>query len=399
MVDGFRRRWTPSGLAGLACLGLACSGSAPGEAPLPVAADIGEPLPELTPDEQARFEAGRVVFRRAFTAEDGLGPRFNENACNACHTVPVDGGTGETNVSRATRRTPDGRCDLLPAHSGANLRRQVTADARALGAAPVRRVDGATESAVFTIPFVFGLGLVDAIPLATLEALADPDDANGDGISGRVGVDASGRPARFGRKAHSATLAEFVDEAFRMEMGLTTPLDPAESRAGEVPPVPDGADPAPDPEVDEATFDRTVDFLRFLAPPAPAADDDPAFAEGRALFTSLGCVDCHRPVLQAGRSDSDAIADQRIALFSDLLLHDMGPGLSGTCGPGADEAEYRTEPLLGLRYRSVYLHDGRATRLIDAILMHGGEARRTRDAFAALDRVTQEALLRYLRTL
>lgn len=364
-----------------------------------MSAEIGAPLPGLSDAERARFDQGRALFGRIYTEAEGLGPRFNENACNACHTLPSDGGTGETSVTKRTALDGD-RCDLLLPHGGENVRIQVTQIAAAAGAAPVRTVEGASHAATFTIPFLFGLGLVEAVPQAALDALADPDDLDGDGISGRVGRTADGRPGRFGRKADAATLADFNDGAFRLEMGLTTPSVPDEARAGGTPPVPAGSDPAPEPEVDAATVALVTDFVRFLAPPAPAdAGDDPDVARGRALFGSLGCAGCHVPVLETGPADSPALAHQRIALYSDLLLHDMGPAFEGTCAPGAATTEYRTEPLLGLRYRRVYLHDGRARRVMDAILAHGGEAEAARGRFAALDRLTQETLLRFLGTL
>lgn len=371
----------------------------PDPPPVPVHAEIGEPLPGLTPEEAARFAEGRTHFRRRFTPDEGMGPRFNEDACNACHTFPADGGTGETGVTKATRTLPDGTCDPLTALGGENLRLSATPALQAAGGGRVRAPDEASHTTRFTVPFVFGLGLVDAVPLETLEALADPEDANGDGISGRVGRDAAGRPARFGRKADVATLVDFVDSAFRLEMGLTTPVHPDEARAGAIPPVPDGTDPAGEPEVDQEVFDAVTAFVRFLAPPSPATSDDPDVREGEALFRSLGCVSCHVPTLTAGDSPVGAISGKTIALYSDLLLHDMGPDFEGICGAGAGNREYRTEPLMGLRYRREFLHDGRAGRVIDAILMHGGEAQAARDAFAALHRVTQERLIRYLDTL
>lgn len=362
-------------------------------------AALGEPLPRLTPAEQDRFELGRALFARIFTPAEGLGPRFNENSCSACHTFPVDGGTGETAVTKATRHSGSGRCDLLTPRGGENVRIQVTPAARAAGVSPLPPPEEAEHRARFTIPFTFGLGLVDAVPLATLEALADPEDRDGDGVSGRLGRDRAGRPARFGRKADVASLRDFTDSALRLEMGLTTPAFPDETLAGGAPDVPPGVDPAPEPEVNTGEVDALVDFLRFLSPPSPADSQGPMVARGRTLFDSLGCTGCHVPELQAGEHESAALSGRAIALFSDLLLHDMGPALAGTCAPGASTTEYRTEPLLGLRYREVYLHDGRAGRVMDAILLHGGEAQDARDRFAALDRLTQEALLRYLNTL
>lgn len=366
----------------------------------PVSAPVGEPLPNLTPSEIARFEVGRAIFARPYSEDEGLGPRFNENACNACHTFPTDGGTGETSVTKATRVMSDGRCDVLTDNGGENLRRRITPTAAELGHEPSRSISAATHTATFTIPFVYGLGIVDAISTATLEALADPEDADGDGISGRIGRDRAGRLSRFGRKADVATLADFADAAFRMEMGLTTASHPSEDEAGAIPSLPAAVDRAPDPEVDAEAVEAVVDFMRFLAPPAPQPpSNDPQIDAGRTLFGELGCATCHVPVLRAANDLSPAIHRQSIALFSDLLLHDMGAALTGTCAPAASPTEFRTEPLMGLRYRDVFLHDGRATRVIDAILLHGGEASNAREAFSSLDRVTQEAVLRYLNTL
>lgn len=352
---------------------------------------------------------GRARFSQPFTPEQGLGPRFNENACNACHTDPADGGTGEQLVTKATRYVA-GRCELLTELGGENVRVQATAQLRTRGHGRVPIPDGATHIGRFTVPFLFGAGLIDAIAVSELERLADPDDRNGDGISGRIGTDAVGRPARFGRKADVATLRDFVDGAFRLEMGLTTALQPDERRAGGIPEIPPDVDPAAEPEVDEVTMHLVIDFVRFLAPLARAvpfsAEDARGGTEGRthvergeALFTSLGCVGCHAPELATGVESTDALSGQRIALFSDLLLHDMGPALAGSCAAGASPSEYRTEPLMGLRYRESFLHDGRARQVIDAILAHGGEAESARAAFATLDRLAQESLIRYLATL
>lgn len=366
----------------------------------PVHAEIGSPLPGLSPEETEAFEAGRTVFARIFTPEEGLGPRFNENSCSACHTFPVDGGTGETAVRKATRHTGSDRCDLLSERGGENLRIQVTPALARMNGAAVPDPPEAHHRARFTIPFIFGLGLVEAIPLETLETLADPDDSDGDGISGRIGRDRAGGSARFGRKADVASLDDFNDSALRLEMGLTTPAFPDEAMAGALPPVPPETDPAPEPEIDPETFAALSAFVRFLAPPAPAdiAPGSPA-ARGRELFGETGCADCHVPTLQAGPHPSPAIAHRTVALYSDLLLHDMGAGLAGTCGPGASTSEYRTEPLMGLRYRRTFLHDGRAGRVRDAILQHGGEAAAARERFLELHRVEQEALLRFLGTL
>ncbi len=380
----------------------ACAPDASAPTPPNVAAEIGDPIPGLTPADMARFETGRLAFNRQFTPENGLGPRYNENSCNACHTTPADGGTGEDIITKATRSGATTACDVMGLQGGENLRLRVTPAAAAAGATRPKVPDAATHSARFTIPFLFGMGLIDQVPQATLDSLADPDDANGDGISGRVGRDAAGRPARFGRKADQARLADFADSAFRLEMGVTTPAHPDERMAGDTPPT-GSRDPAPDPEVDAQTFASAVDFARFLAPPSsgqPADSAGRALAEqGKVLFSSIGCVSCHRRTMRTGASEDPALSEKTFALYSDLLLHDMGPGLEGTCAAGATSREWRTEPLMGLRYRRDFLHDGRAGAVIDAVLAHGGEAEGPRNAFVALGRVTQEAVLRFLGTL
>lgn len=370
-----------------------------GEILVPLHAPVGEPLPGLSAEGRERFQAGALAFARQYSEAEGLGPRFNENSCNACHTFPTDGGTGETSIRRISVTREDGSCDPLTELSGGNLRLQVTDLLAAAGGEPERDTSPGTHTAVFTVPFTYGLGMVDAVPQEWIDRRADPSDADGDGISGRVGKDAFGRPARFGRKADVATLADFVDGAFRAEMGITTPQVPDEDQAGNPPGVPEGVDPAADPEVGGDEFQAVVAFLRFLAPPSPGAVDTPEEDEGRRRFGELGCDACHVPALPTGPVGDSGIPAASVGLYSDLLLHDMGPGLEATCTPGAGNTEFRTEPLMGLRYRDRYLHDGRATRVMDAILAHGGEAEAARQAFEALDRLQQEALLKFLGTL
>jgi CxxC motif-containing protein (DUF1111 family) len=371
-----------------------------GAEPAPTAA-AGDPLPGLRPAELASFRAGLAQFNRVFRPEDGLGPLFNENQCSACHTDPAAGGSGGEPVTKATRFVPPDSCDLLVEGGGENIRGQATPAARAVGITGEAVPAGATAQARFTAPFLFGLGLVDAIPEETILRRADPDDADGDGISGRPGRTRDGRMGRFGRKADTATLEEFSLGALNLEMGLTSPVSPLESgfNGGELPP---GTDPTPEPEVGAVIAAQLVDFVRFLAPPAPelrgAAHRD-SVDQGRRLFTSLGCATCHVPTMTTGPSDVEPLHRKRVALYSDLLLHDMGPGLADVCGVGAGPAEVRTELLMGLRHRDTYLHDGTAFELSEAILRHGGEAQAARDAFAALDELTRLYLLVFLNSL
>lgn len=365
-------------------------------------APIGEPVPGLTAAELVRFRAGAALFNRVFTPEEGLGPLFNENQCSSCHTDPAAGGTGEQILVRATRFEPPDRCDALSAMSGENIRTRATPLLQAHGIQRQMLPASASHTARFTVSFLFGLGLVELIPEQTILALADPDDVDGDGISGRPGRDPSGRLGRFGRKADHATLRDFIETALRFEMGLTTPAHPAE-----VMPVTDSfpadVDPAGDPEVSDSAIAALYDFVRFLAPPQrrtrETAEERAIVAEGEAIFGAIGCTSCHVPEMVTGSSDVAALDGKRIELFSDLLLHDLGPGLVNACGIAATPTELRTAPLMGVSYRRALLHDGRTTDLTEAILLHGGEAEAVRERFRDLHPVDQDKLIQFLRTL
>ena len=146
-----------------------------------------------------------------------------------------------------------------------------------------------------------------------------------------------------------------------------------------------------------------TDYVRFLAPPVRATFDSDyqkaSVRRGTVLFRELNCSSCHVPSMQTGPSDVAALSHKTVALYSDLLLHDMGPGLADVCGVSATPSEVRTEPLMGIRHRDMLLHTGRAFDLRDAIMLHGGEAKSSRDAFAALDWMSQEDLVNFLKTL
>lgn len=379
----------------------ACRDPAAVMPPPGAAAPIGEPLPGLDTIGMSRFYAGRALFDKVFTPEEGLGPLFNENQCSACHTKPVAGGTGEQFVTRASRSTP-AHCDPLLEAGAENVRLQATPSLRAHGILRQPFPDGATDTVHFNVPFVFGLGLIDAIPEETILALADPDDRDGDGISGRPGRDAAGRFARFGRKADQATLRDFVESAAHLEMGLTTPARPHEGTIAGLP-FPPGVDLAPDPELDETRVALLTDFLRFLAPPAPLpardAADESALRQGAELFRSTGCAACHVPAMTTGPNPHPALDRKTVYLYSDLLLHDLGPDLATVCTPHSPRTELRTEPLMGLGRRQRYLHDSRTNDLAEAILYHGGEAAPARARFQALPELQQHHLIRFLQSL
>jgi CxxC motif-containing protein (DUF1111 family) len=390
---------TSLGLVALISLGFAPGCTRDDLPPVP----IGSALPLLTPEEQARFQGGQALFNRVFTVQQGIGPVFNENQCSACHTFPASGGTGEQKAIRGTRFIPPNQCDALTAEGGENVRTQITPLLKAHGVERPAFPSAATERGAFTAPFLFGLGLVEAIPAETILQRADPDDSNGDGISGRAGQDARGNLGRFGRKAELASIGDFIDTALRFEMGLTTPAHPAEEWPF-TSPLPADADPAADPEVDAHTLDRLTDFVRFLAAPSRAVRAQPeqqqAVQRGEELFHRAGCDLCHVPAMRTGRNEVAALDRRRVFLYSDLLLHDLGPDLKNVCGIAATPTELRTAPLMGVSQRQQQLmHDGRAFSLVEAILLHGGEAERAKQRFRFLSEVEQQYLIEFLRTL
>lgn len=386
-----------SWLAALSALLLACDAG-----PASVAGDPGTPLRGLGEEEASRFFSGQALFNKIFTPEEGLGPAFNENQCSACHTSPAVGGSAASEtITKATRHVGPGTCDLLEDQGGLNVRKQATPSLRATGVTREAIPADATEVARFITPFLFGLGLVEAIPEETILARADPEDADGDGISGRAARAPDGRLTRFGGKAEIATIEQFVRSALFLEMGLTTEDADRDVVGGA--PAPGGTDAAPEPEVDRRTVELLTAFTRFLAPPARAPARSGAHADtlatGARLFAEVGCGDCHTPSMRTGPNDVPALHRKTVYLYSDLLLHDMGPALASICGADAEPREYRTTMLMGLQYREFFLHDGRTMDLREAILAHGGEARSARDAFARLPWLHQEYIVMFLRTL
>lgn len=361
----------------------------------------GEPLRGISPAERARFDSGRAVFAQVFTPETGLGPLFNANACAECHEDPVSGGTGDEVERHAAAFHPEatGRaCDELPAFGGPVFQDSVTPLLRAaLGIDREPVPPAATAVAARTTPDVLGFGLLDAVPDSAILALADPDDRDGDGISGRPNRFFDGRLGRLGRKALVPTLREFNDGAFQIEQGITSPSVPVEGTvAGR--PLPAGTDPAADPELQAHALVVNDAFVRLLAPPASIKASREA-RRGRDVFTQTGCAACHVPALRTGDNPIAALKNKEVAAYTDLLLHDMGAELADICFGLATPSEFRTEPLMGLRLATQFLHDGRAKTPEQAIDLHGGEGTRSRDLFRALPAEDRAALVAFLRTL
>jgi CxxC motif-containing protein (DUF1111 family) len=242
--------------------------------------------------------------------------------------------------------------------------------------------DGANVTSVRNAPTLYGTGLIDAIPDAVIAAGAF---ARGDGVHGRAhrvrGADGGERVGRFGWKADTATLRQFVADAFRNELGITSPLAPADLATGHPRCPGEGARP----EDDGTIVDAVTAFLTALPPP----DERIASPRGAALFQAVGCAACHTPSLPLG--------ERQVSLYSDLLLHDLGPDLDDKVVQGeARGPHWRTTPLWGLGARARLLHDGRARTLSEAILVHGGEASAATQRFRRLSPEDRDALLAFL---
>jgi CxxC motif-containing protein (DUF1111 family) len=400
------RRWR--NLLGVMCvvaMMAAATRPAPGQER---AVKFGDSLPGILPVEFERFRLGLDDFLEVETAEEGLGPAFNATSCAACHNVPAIGGVSLVTETRAAHREENG--DIRPprARDGTELDTLFHLFSTPThGCQPV--IPEEVNIIAHRIPIAtFGAGLVEAIADETLLALEDPDDRNGDGISGRAAriVDVGTgqrRVGRFGWKAQHATLRTFSADAYRNEMGITNELFPTELATGVSPEQLRQCDPTPDPEdvpdrrTRLAAIDNFEAFMQFLAPPPRGPIDDVARA-GERIFQTVGCAACHVPALEMAPSRNPVFDRKPVPLFSDLLLHDIGTG-DGIPQASALPNEIRTPALWGLRVRRPLLHDGSAATVEDAIGRHRVEAEAVRRRFEQLDREQRTALVRFLNSL
>ena len=361
----------------------------------------GDPLRGLSAAERAQFDSGRAIFDSTFTPQVGLGPLFNASGCGECHEDPVIGANGDEVEHHAAVFHPEragAMCDELADEGGPVFQDSVTpALHAALGIDAEPRPPVATVVAERSTPDIFGFGLLDAVPDSVILSYADPNDTNHDGISGRPNRFFDGRLGRFGRKALVPTLREFNDGAFQVEIGITNPSVPVEGTVTGNP-LPDGTDPAPEPEIGARGLELADAFVRLLAPPAPLKQSGEA-RRGRDVFARVGCAGCHVPTLRTGDNPIPALRHKEVAAYTDLLLHDMGTDLADICLGLATPSEFRTEPLMGMRLATHFLHDDRAKTPEQAIELHAGEGARARDLFKALPAPDQAALLAFLKTL
>ena len=415
---------------------------------------FGLPARNLTAAQRRTFAVGNSFFRQNWVtapastaARDGLGPTFNALSCSSCHHLdgrgrPPDGpGDGRRGLLlRLSIPGQDARGGPLPAPVyGGQLQDRAIIGVPVEGEIGIvyREVPGtfadgegyslrhpqyrlrnlafgpldpATMLSPRVAPAVVGMGLLEAIPAADILAAADPDDADGDGISGRANMVWDVRRGatvlgRFGWKANQPTVEQQTAGAFLGDLGITSPLFPSENC-----PAPQAdCQAAPHggaPEIGAERLGKVTLYMQTLAVPAMRDVDDPQVRRGAQLFAAAGCALCHTPRHVTGDHATAALSNQVIYPYTDLLLHDMGPALAdGRPDFGAGGREWRTPPLWGIGLvetvngHTMFLHDGRARSLTEAILWHGGEGAASRDAFKGLTQGERAALLRFLESL
>jgi len=407
------------------------------------------PAPGLSREERRAFSVGNSFFRdnwvfapASATGRDGLGPLFNANSCSACHP---DDGRGRPPIARGEvglgmvlfLSAADADGAPHPVYGG-QLQDQAAPGVVAEGTLVLEpefiagRYDdgtpyelrrwrisiedegygplGALRKSLRLGQQVIGVGLLEAVDDAAIIEREDPDDRDGDGISGRAhrvtGADGTKGIGRFGWKASQPTLEAQVIAALHGDIGITSAARPDEDLTSAQRAVID-APSGGSPEIDEHKIGRIAHYCRVLAVPAQRGAGTPEVERGRALFARAGCTGCHTPTLVTGGSSPiELFRNATIHPYTDLLLHDMGDGLADDRRDGdASGREWRTPPLWGIGLLETvnghahYLHDGRARTLEEAILWHGGEGQRARDAFAAMSVEERRALVAFLSSL
>lgn len=406
----------------------------------------------LTPEELDKFQYGNRLFNTNWVIApasvqnfDGLGPLFNRVSCSGCHfkdgrgRPPEPGEQFESMLLRLSVPGQDAHGGPLP-HPvyGGQLQDRAIPGVDPEGTAVIRYEEihdrypdgtpytllkptyeitglayGAMDGVLISprvAPAVYGLGLLEAIPVEAMEALADPDDRNGDGISGRINIvwnaeTKQKEPGRFGWKANQPDLRNQDAGAFAGDIGITSSIQPetdcTPSQTGCRNAINGGQ-----PEIRDSDIDMLEFYSQTLAVPARRDMDDPQVIEGEELFSEIGCASCHTPKFKTGKHKVKAVANQTIHPYTDLLLHDMGEGLAdGRPDFQATGSEWRTPPLWGIglvhvvNKHSRFLHDGRARGLEEAILWHGGEAENAKEQFRHLSQEQRAAVIRFLESL
>lgn len=375
---------------------------------LPQAPDDDEildgPVEGLSPAEKDIFLRGDKAFNDdIFTTENGLGPLFVATSCGTCHA-------GDGKGHPFTTLTRFGQSDSTGNHfldkGGPQLQN------RAIPAYQPEQIPAGATFSKFTPPANTGLGFLEAVTDATIISSADPNDSDGDGISGRPNwikipsycvlrpgtIESNGKYiGRFGKKAAVYDLLQQTSNAYNQDMGVNTVYENYSTYSAlEV-----------DPEVSNGTALDVVFYLKTLKAPVPRNQSNEEVKAGKQLFVNTGCAKCHTPQLQTGSSWINALANKTFFPYTDLLLHDMGNELNdGYTEGSALPAEWRTPPLwgLGLSKNSqggqyYLLHDGRAGSIEEAILLHGGEAQQIKLSYQQLSDEDKATLINFLESL
>ena len=394
---------------------------------------FGDPFAGLSPALQVRFVAGQANFSSPDTPQTGLGPVFNNTACAACHDASAVGGGSIITETRYGTVT-NGVFDPLAQYGGSLIHSQGIGTFPTLVPSAVGPVGTQVNFVGEIVPQppavpngpativagrrttpLFGLGLVDAVPSSTFQAIALLEQQLTPETAGRVNVvsdvfadgqDPEERAGRFGWKCQHSTLFAFSGDAYLNEIGITTPLLPNENvpqdpNAGRlVNPALLAANPGPQPtnDPDNSSLSQFTDFMTLLAPP-PKLALTPQAKRGAITFAQIGCANCHLPALTTGSSSIAQLNEVTFFPFSDFLLHDMGPLGDGIAQAGAGQTEMRTAPLWGVRVLPSFLHDGRASTLSQAILAHAGQGQAARNNFANLSATGQANLIAFLNSL
>ena len=406
------------------------------------------PADNLSPENESAFYSGNSFFNDSWVeapasteARDGLGPVFNARSCSGCHFKdgraeppegPEDNALG-TLVRLGVAGAPhevyggqlqDGAIPDVPAEAQLVMDWETVEGAYDDGTPYTLRRPLLTltdwahgtpgpelETSFRVAPQMIGLGLLEAVPAARLESLSDPEDADGDGISGEVqrvvdmetGAAAVGR---FGWKAEQPRVRTQSAGAFAGDMGITSSVVPADDCTAAQTAC-QSSQSGGEPEVSDTILEKVVIYSSSLAVPVRRDWDAEEVLRGKWLFADAGCDGCHVPSHEtADEASIPAMAGQKIWPYTDLLLHDMGPELADHKPVDeADGQEWRTPPLWGLGLvpdvngHDNLLHDGRARGHAEAILWHGGEAEAARDAFVAMPAEDRAALVRFLESL
>jgi len=364
---------------------------------------IGQALPGLTAEQLAAFDNGRRHFSTIETAADGLGVVFNGTSCAECHKAAAIGGAGiDLTISRVSRigGIRGGAYTDLPELGGPVMQARSLRefDPRCPVPGEIVPREANFVSHRITTP-LFGAGLIEAIPDRTILARAGRPDRDGvNGVANRMINPETGllEVGKFGWKAQHGSLHVFAGDAYLNEMGVSTPAFPVENQP-QGRPIPPGWGAPGIEETDDEDLGGFTDFMRYLAPPGRRQPETPMVQNGERLFDAIRCTACHVPAMETGPNAVRALAFKNVPLYSDLLLHRMGPALAdGIQQSLAKGDQFRTAPLWGLSRRQFFLHDGRARTPDEAVQMHDGEAAAARARYMKLSPQERQAVQGFL---